>query len=80
MVNNQDRFSPRDWVMREMSPQNATAVLDSHIGTFARAASEPWTTGKLAVKVTALDAMSYWDEENRALFDSDYEFLRSTLK
>ena len=33
----------------------------------------------LAVKLTALDAMSYWDESDRGRFAADYAFLRSVL-
>jgi glycosyltransferase involved in cell wall biosynthesis len=79
MVRDHERFAPRDWVMENLSCQKAAAVLDAAIGEKAKAAGERWTRG-LAVKVCHLDAMQYWDEEDRQRFAPDYDFLRSCLR
>ncbi len=76
---NQERFSPRDWVMENLSCQRATAILGDAIGKVAREAGESWTGG-LAVKVSQLDTMRYWDEGDRQRFEPDYAFLRSALR
>jgi hypothetical protein len=63
-----------------MSPQIATGIIDEHIGRFCREHGEKWTAGELAVKVTSLDAMTYWDEAQRGRFDADYAFLHGVLR
>jgi glycosyltransferase involved in cell wall biosynthesis len=79
-VRSQRARDPRAWVLDHMSPQRATAVIDESIGAYARAHGEPWTEGRIAVKVTSLNAMAYWDEDDRERFAPDYAFLRSTLR
>jgi hypothetical protein len=73
-------FAPRSWVLDHMSPQRATAVIDARIAAYARQHGEPWTAERLAVKVTSLHAMAYWDEGDRARFERDYAFLESTRR
>jgi glycosyltransferase involved in cell wall biosynthesis len=73
-------MDPRTWVLSHMSPQQATAVIDASIAAYARQHGEPWTEGRIAVKVTSLDAMAYWDEGDRDRFAPDHAFLRSMLR
>ncbi len=75
MVQNHQRFSPRQWVMDNMTCQHATRILDDAIRKVAVDRGETWTGG-LAVKVNKLNCMEYWDPADRNRFDSDYAFLR----
>ena len=51
----------------------SVAVVEAH-----RVASG--TTGYTTAKVTSLHSMAYWDEDQRARFEPDYAFLRSSLR
>jgi glycosyltransferase involved in cell wall biosynthesis len=73
-----ERHHPRQWVLRNMTSQKATATLEAHLRGAAEAAGEPWTEG-LAVKTSALDGQRYLDESDRDRFVADYQFLESTL-
>lgn len=75
VIRNQERFTPRHWVMENMTCQTATRIIDEVIGQYARRAGESWSGG-LAVKVSQLDAQHYWDESERRRFEGDYAFLR----
>jgi glycosyltransferase involved in cell wall biosynthesis len=77
---NTSRYTPRAWVLSNMSPQIATRIVDEAIGAYCDRAGENWTLGGLSVKTTALDQMSYWDEAERPKFEEDYAFLRSMLR
>jgi glycosyltransferase involved in cell wall biosynthesis len=79
MVDHYREFAPRDWALANMSCQKATEVLGEAIRKVALARGEAWTEG-LAVKVTQLNTMRYWDEADRERFRGDYEFLRSALR
>jgi glycosyltransferase involved in cell wall biosynthesis len=78
-VRNYRLFSPRDWVLQNMSCQKATAILEQAIRKVAAAAGENWTRG-LALKVCYLNTMRYWDEDERPRFNADYAFLRSLIR
>jgi glycosyltransferase involved in cell wall biosynthesis len=79
VIRNQERFAPREWVLEHMNCHKATQIIDETVGRHARQVGERWSGG-LAVKVTSLDAMSYWDESERGRFEADYAFLRSMLQ
>jgi glycosyltransferase involved in cell wall biosynthesis len=78
MLDNGSRFSPRDWVMDNMTPHHATRILDAKLGEVARAAGQPWSDG-LVVKTASLNSQNYWDAGDRDRFDRDYAFLESTV-
>jgi glycosyltransferase involved in cell wall biosynthesis len=78
VTRNHEQFGPRAWALQHLSCQRATAVLESAIRRVAGAEGQSWTRG-LALKVCYLNTMRYWDEGQRAQFDSDYEFLRSVI-
>jgi hypothetical protein len=80
LIANYDEYDPRAWVVNNMSPQVATRMLDEAIASYAAVAGEKWTTKKMAVKVTSLDSMAYWDETARERFDPDHRFVLSTLR
>jgi glycosyltransferase involved in cell wall biosynthesis len=80
MVKAHERYDPRSWILESMSPQVATRHVDEAIARHAAQVGEKWTTGRLAVKVTSLDSMTYWDETERARFAPDHDFVRSALR
>ena len=80
LISNYDEYDPRAWVVQNMSPQVATRMLDEAIARYAVAAGEKWTMKQMAVKVTSLDSMAYWDETARERFDPDHRFVLSTLR
>ncbi|MEJ0038443.1 MAG: glycosyltransferase [Gammaproteobacteria bacterium] len=80
IIRNPDRYDPRTWVMQNMTPQLATKAIDDAIARHAARSGEKWTPGTLAVKVTSLHSMAYWDEAERPRFEPDYAFLRSALR
>ncbi len=77
MIQDNGQFDPRSWMIENMSPQAATALVDERIAGYAAARGEPWTRGELAQKVTSLHSMAYWNEEERPKYDADYAFIRS---
>jgi hypothetical protein len=79
MLREHERYSPRDWVLANMSCQRATALLEEAIGSRATALGEPWSGG-LAVKTNRLSTMDYWNPADRDRFEADYAFLRGTLR
>jgi hypothetical protein len=79
VIRNQDQFNPRQWVLEHMSCQKATQLLGEVIGEHARRAGKSWT-GELAVKVSHLDAMQYWDVNDRRRFEPAYEPLRAAMR
>jgi glycosyltransferase involved in cell wall biosynthesis len=80
MVKVPERYDPRSWILESMSPQVATRHVDEAIARHAARVGEKWTTGRLAVKVTSLDSMAYWDETERTRFAPDHDFVRSALR
>jgi hypothetical protein len=79
MVQNYDQFSPHEWVMANMTCQRATEILGEVIKHKALESGENWTQD-LAVKVSYLNTMRYWDDSDMQRFEADYAFLHSTLK
>jgi len=72
-------FSPHQWVLENMSCQRATAVLENTIRETALARGENWTRG-LAVKVTYVDRMQYWNEDEAKNFAADIDCLRAAIR
>jgi hypothetical protein len=79
MVDGHEAYAPREWVMEHMSAQHGTRILGDCIREAALAEGEPWTED-LAVKVSALDGLCYWDASDAARFREDYGFLRSAVR
>ncbi|MCI0459250.1 MAG: glycosyltransferase [Gemmataceae bacterium] len=79
MAENHHTFRPREWILKHMSCQKATEILERSIREVALAHGEAWTEG-LAVKVCELNTMKYWDPSEKARFEGDYGFLQSMLK
>lgn len=71
-------FSPRHWVMENMSCQKATNILNNAIKEVAIKQGEDWNTD-IVTKVNNPN-LEYWDEEARQRFYEDYEFLKSVAR
>jgi len=76
---NRARYSPREWVLNNMTCQKAVTILEGRLQECARAVGEPWTSGIVA-RTSALDTQQYWDPADRARFAADYQFLESTIR
>ena len=72
-------FSPRSWIMENMTPQIATAKLNEAIRRVALANGEAWTTD-LVVRTKQLQRAGYWNPGDELQFASDYAFVRSLLQ
>jgi len=79
MIATRDRFSPRQWVLENMTCGRATAVLEAHLRKAAETAGESWTEG-LAVKTSTLDTQRYFNPSDRDRFAEDYRFLASVVR
>lgn len=79
MIQNYEQFSPRQWVMANMTCQHATAILGDTIRRNAVENGEQWTQD-LAVKVSYLNTMRYWEAADMHTFEADYAFLRATRR
>jgi glycosyltransferase involved in cell wall biosynthesis len=78
MLGRRDRYSPHEWVRKNMSTQKATAILEDHLRAAAMAAGEPWTEG-LVAKTSALGSQRYLNAADREKFLADYAFLESVI-
>jgi glycosyltransferase involved in cell wall biosynthesis len=79
MLQNHRSFSPRAWVVENMSCQIATRILSESIQKVAFERGEKWTRG-LVAKVSGLHGMQYWQSDDKRMFDDDYEFLSSCIR
>ena len=78
MTENYGRFATRDWVMQHMSCQRSAKTLGDSIRQTVCATGEDWTED-LAVKVSYLDKMRYWNDSDVERFAPDFQALRSSL-
>ncbi|MCX6545038.1 MAG: glycosyltransferase [Acidobacteria bacterium] len=79
MVERHREFSPREWVMQNMTPELATEVLTKNIRDVSRSRGEPWSR-ELAIKTKSLNRMDYMNPPDAQRFNADYQFLRTTLR
>ena len=79
MIDTHAAYSPREWVMANMSCQRATQIVGEAVGRLARTRGESWS-GELAVKLNGLDSQWSWDEESGVRFADDYASLRTLLR
>ncbi len=78
IIQNGSRYSPREWVLENMTAQKAAAIVDEHVKRYALDAGEAWTEGMVA-RTSALDSQRYWNPDDRARFEAEYCFLESTI-
>lgn len=67
-------FSPRSWVLENMTPAHATAILEQAIQREATALGEEWSDG-LVVRTASLHTQAYWNPSDREQFRNDYQYL-----
>ncbi len=79
MLANHRSYSPREWVLNNMTCQHAVAIVDEHLHRQAHEVGESWTEGIVA-RTSALDTQRYWDQEVRSRFEADYSFLESAIR
>jgi glycosyltransferase involved in cell wall biosynthesis len=79
MITNRNQYAPREWVLRNMTCEKATAILEEHLRLRALAAGEPWSEG-VTIKTSALDTQRYWQPADRERFATDYRFLESAVR
>lgn len=73
-------LEPRAWIDSNMNPQIATEMIDAAVSRQCSVIGERWTAGQIAVKVSALNCMEYWNKSERLRFEKDYEFLRNQMR
>ncbi len=79
MIDQPHRYSPRAWVLENMTAERATAVVERRLRDLAEASGSPWTEG-LVVRTSGLDTQKYWNASDRSRFEADYQFLTSSLR
>ena len=79
VIDTRASFSPREWVLQNMTCIHATRILEDNLKASRRQRGEPWT-GNLVVKTSTLDTQLYYNPDDRRRFDSDYAFLESTIR
>lgn len=78
-ISKYDQYSPRAWVMENMTCSRATRRLEQAIAATTGQPDAEWN-GRIAVKVNELSSMRYFDESIRRDFQPDYDFLASKLR
>jgi glycosyltransferase involved in cell wall biosynthesis len=79
IIENRQRYRPREWAMNNMTCQRATAILEDAVRARALKSGEPWTTG-LTVKTSRLETQGYWNPKDQAKFEPDYAFVKQQLR
>ena len=79
MIENRQKYRPRDWAMENMTCQRATAILEDAVRATALQSGEPWTTG-LTVKTSRLETQGYWNPEDHVKFEADYAFIKQQVR
>ncbi len=80
MIAARDNYSPRNWVLQNMTYERANAVLEEHLKDAAIQARRAVDVGVLAPKTSGLYRQIYVNADDAARFDSDYRFLKSVLR
>jgi len=78
MIEKYEDFSPREWVLENMSCQRATSILGASLREHSIANGEKWSE-TLAVKTVLLGTQRYWDPDDADRFREDYRFLESRI-
>jgi glycosyltransferase involved in cell wall biosynthesis len=78
MIRDHASYSPRRYFLEHLTPHISTATLNAAIRTVATERGERWTED-LAVRVSALDGLAYWDPADRQRFEDDYRFLEAQI-
>jgi glycosyltransferase involved in cell wall biosynthesis len=79
MIDTRERYSPREWVLQNMTCVHATRVLQESLQAARSARGEAWE-GDLVVKASTLDTQRYYNPEDQVRFEADYAFLESSIR
>ena len=79
ILDHPERFSPREWVMRQMNCHDATTLINAAIRELSRNSGQPWTRD-LVSKTVWLHGMRYWDGSDSSRFEEDYSTLKGLKK
>jgi hypothetical protein len=79
LINKSSEFSPRDWIIANMTPEVSTAKLNDSLEKISSVNNEAWTKG-VAIKISTLDGLKYKDPDNQELFYPDNAFLKKCIK
>jgi hypothetical protein len=79
MLERRGSYSPRQWVLENITCQKATTAVEETVRGAAVRAGEAWTSS-LVVKTSTLDTQKYWNPEDRDRFRADYSFLEASIR
>jgi glycosyltransferase involved in cell wall biosynthesis len=79
IISEPEKFSPRDWIVKEMTPEASTNKLNESLQKIAISNDEAWTE-TVATKVSTLDGLKYKDIKHQEMFKSDNDFLKECIK
>ena len=79
VIDTRSRFSPREWVLSNMTCVHATQTLQRNLQDARRAHGEPWHED-LVVKASSLDTQRYYDPDDARRFEADYRFLEAQIR
>ena len=79
MVDNFDRFSPREYVENTMTWERAVDILHKKICAVTKRNGENFS-GEIVGKINNLNGMSYWNPADSIKFSKDYEHLMTHVK
>jgi len=78
MIEHHGQYSPRDWVLANMSCLKTAARLNETIKAKAKELRENWAAD-IVPKVNELNCVRYYHISDEQRFAKDYDFLRSCL-
>jgi glycosyltransferase involved in cell wall biosynthesis len=78
VIDTRSGFSPREWVLSNMTCVHATRALQRNLEEARKARGEPWYED-IALKASSLDTQRYYHPEDARMFEADYTFLESQV-
>jgi glycosyltransferase involved in cell wall biosynthesis len=79
VLENRDKFSPRQYVMKNHTCIKATEILQDSINTVMSECSAECSFQGIVIKTNELHGMTYFDNQNDRRFDDDVEKIKECL-
>jgi glycosyltransferase involved in cell wall biosynthesis len=79
VINNTGNYSPRDWIVENMTPEASTIKLNDLLRRIAISNKEEWSQD-VAIKISTLDGLKYKYQEESERFHSDNDLLKQYIK
>ena len=79
VIDTRARFSPREWVLSNMTCVHATQALQRSLQDARKANGEPWHED-LVLKASSLDTQRYYHPQDAQRFEADYRFLEEHIR